>query len=58
MLKIKATYMIASKNNNVTQVILEKVIRIPRSLSHPASNVLKGFLNKNPQVSQFLLFQS
>ena len=53
MLKIKATYMIASKNNNVTQVILEKVIRIPRSLSHPASNVLKGFLNKNPQVSQF-----
>merc|ERR1719354_136185 len=31
------------------QVILEKVIRIPRSLSHPASNVLKGFLNKNPQ---------
>lgn len=31
------------------QVILEKVIRIPRSLSHPASNVLKGFLNKDPK---------
>lgn len=30
------------------QVILEKVIRIPRSLSHPASNVLRGFLNKVP----------
>lgn len=30
------------------QVILEKVIRIPRSLSVRASKVLKEFLNKNP----------
>ena len=32
----------------VFQVILEKVIRIPRSLSVRASKVLKEFLNKNP----------
>lgn len=31
------------------QVILEKTIRIPRSLSVKAGSVLKGFLNKNPQ---------
>ena len=31
------------------QVILERVIRIPRSLSVRASKVLKGFLNKNPE---------
>nr|AVZ23636.1 atpical protein kinase c [Helicoverpa armigera] len=30
------------------QVILEKTIRIPRSLSMKAASVLKGFLNKNP----------
>lgn len=30
------------------QVILEKTIRIPRSLSVKAANILKGFLNKNP----------
>ena len=30
------------------QIILEKPIRIPRSLSPKASAVLKGFLNKNP----------
>ncbi|XP_050294950.1 atypical protein kinase C-like [Anthonomus grandis grandis] len=30
------------------QVILQKTIRIPRSLSVKAANVLKGFLNKNP----------
>lgn len=30
------------------QVILEKPIRIPRSLSVKASSILKGFLNKNP----------
>ncbi|XP_023037855.1 atypical protein kinase C isoform X4 [Drosophila willistoni] len=30
------------------QVILEKAIRIPRSLSVRAASVLKGFLNKNP----------
>lgn len=30
------------------QVILEKTIRIPRSLSVRASSILKGFLNKNP----------
>lgn len=29
-------------------VILEKTIRIPRSLSVKAASVLKGFLNKNP----------
>lgn len=29
-------------------VILEKTIRIPRSLSVKASSVLKGFLNKTP----------
>ncbi|XP_062855678.1 protein kinase C zeta type isoform X2 [Trichomycterus rosablanca] len=31
------------------QVILEKPIRIPRSLSVKAANVLKGFLNKDPK---------
>ncbi|XP_078697081.1 protein kinase C iota type-like isoform X15 [Branchiostoma floridae x Branchiostoma belcheri] len=30
------------------QVILEKTIRIPRSLSVRAASALKGFLNKNP----------
>lgn len=30
------------------QVILEKTIRIPRSLSVKAASVLKGFLHKNP----------
>jgi len=30
------------------QVILEKTIRIPRSLSVKASGILKGFLNKVP----------
>ncbi|KAL0274950.1 UNVERIFIED_CONTAM: hypothetical protein PYX00_002962 [Menopon gallinae] len=30
------------------QVILEKTVRIPRSLSVKAASVLKGFLNKNP----------
>ena len=30
------------------QVILNKVIRIPRTLSVKASSVLKSFLNKNP----------
>ncbi|XP_074040935.1 atypical protein kinase C [Leptinotarsa decemlineata] len=30
------------------QVILKKTIRIPRSLSVRAANVLKGFLNRNP----------
>jgi atypical protein kinase C iota type len=29
-------------------VILEKTIRIPRSISVKAGSVLKGFLNKNP----------
>jgi hypothetical protein len=31
------------------QIILERVIRIPRSLSVRASKVFKGFLNKNPE---------
>ncbi|XP_028394179.1 protein kinase C iota type-like isoform X2 [Dendronephthya gigantea] len=31
------------------QVILEKSIRIPRSLSVKAASILKGFLNKNPE---------
>nr|XP_024215310.1 atypical protein kinase C isoform X4 [Halyomorpha halys] len=31
------------------QIILEKTIRIPRSLSVKAASVLKGFLNKKPQ---------
>lgn len=29
-------------------MILEKTIRIPRSLSVKAAAILKGFLNKNP----------
>jgi len=33
---------------NFFPVILEKTIRIPRSLSVKAASVLKGFLNKNP----------
>ena len=32
----------------ISQVILEKTIRIPRSLSVKAASILKGFLNKNP----------
>ncbi|KAG8239627.1 hypothetical protein J437_LFUL019321 [Ladona fulva] len=31
------------------QVILDKTIRIPRSLSVKAASVLKGFLNKSPE---------
>ena len=31
------------------QMILEKTIRVPRSLSVRAANVLKGFLTKNPK---------
>ncbi|XP_064611254.1 protein kinase C iota type-like isoform X1 [Liolophura sinensis] len=31
------------------QIIMEKTIRIPRSLSVKAASVLKGFLNKNPK---------
>ncbi|XP_050411933.1 protein kinase C iota type isoform X1 [Patella vulgata] len=31
------------------QIILEKTIRIPRSLSVKAASILKGFLNKNPK---------
>ncbi|XP_046343413.2 protein kinase C iota type-like isoform X1 [Haliotis rufescens] len=31
------------------QIILEKTIRIPRSLSVKAASVLKGFLNKSPK---------
>ena len=34
---------------NFFVVILEKPIRIPRSLSVKASSCLKGFLNKNPK---------
>lgn len=35
--------------DHLFQVILEKPIRIPRSLSVRAASVLKGFLQKNPQ---------
>ena len=35
-----------STEDYLFQVILEKAIRIPRSLSVKAGNVLKGFLNK------------
>lgn len=35
--------------DHLFQIILEKPIRIPRSLSVKASSVLKGFLQKNPQ---------
>lgn len=31
------------------QVIREKVIRVPRSISVKAQSVLKGFLQKNPE---------
>lgn len=37
-----------STEDYLFQVILEKTIRIPRSLSVKAAGVLKGFLNKNP----------
>jgi atypical protein kinase C iota type len=37
-----------STEDYLFQVILEKTIRIPRSLSVKAAQVLKGFLNKNP----------
>jgi atypical protein kinase C iota type len=32
----------------ILSVILEKTIRIPRSLSRRAATILQGFLNKNP----------
>ncbi|XP_006810386.1 protein kinase C zeta type-like [Neolamprologus brichardi] len=35
--------------SRVPVVILEKPIRIPRSLSVKAAGVLKGFLNKDPK---------
>lgn len=35
--------------DHLFQVILEKPIRIPRSLSVRAASILKGFLQKNPQ---------
>ena len=34
--------------DHLFQIILEKPIRIPRSLSVKASSILKGFLQKNP----------
>jgi atypical protein kinase C iota type len=37
-----------STEDYLFQVILEKTIRIPRSLSVKAAQMLKGFLNKNP----------
>jgi atypical protein kinase C iota type len=37
-----------STEDYLFQVILEKTIRIPRSISVKAGSVLKGFLNKNP----------
>ncbi|XP_065890110.1 protein kinase C iota type-like isoform X2 [Dysidea avara] len=37
-----------STEDYLFQVILEKTIRIPRSLSVKAASVLKGFLNKTP----------
>jgi len=37
-----------STEDYLFQVILEKTIRIPRSLSVKAAQVLKGFLNKSP----------
>ena len=37
-----------STEDYLFQVILEKAIRIPRSLSVKAAQVLKGFLNKTP----------
>ncbi|XP_019762437.2 atypical protein kinase C [Dendroctonus ponderosae] len=56
MLAGKSPFDIAGASENpdqntedyLFQVILEKTIRIPRSLSVKAANVLKGFLNKNP----------
>ena len=46
-------FQVSKPAGNPTQilyfkVILEKTIRIPRSLSVKAASILKGFLNKNP----------
>lgn len=42
------THSLQNTEDYLFQVILEKTIRIPRSLSVKAASVLKGFLNKNP----------
>lgn len=56
MLAGKSPFDIVGANDNpdfntedfLFQVILERPIRIPRSLSVKAASILKGFLNKNP----------
>lgn len=45
---IHSTSFLQTTEDFLFQVILEKAIRIPRSLSVKAASVLKGFLNKNP----------
>ncbi|XP_062505273.1 protein kinase C iota type-like isoform X2 [Corticium candelabrum] len=57
MLAGRSPFDVVSSNENpdqstedyLFQVILEKTIRIPRSISVKAGSVLKGFLNKNPK---------
>ena len=49
-LRIKSNYYLCNTlfPFPLLKVILEKTIRIPRSLSVKAASILKGFLNKNP----------
>ncbi len=48
-----------STEDYLFQVILEKTIRIPRSLSVKAAQVLKGFLNKVcPAVKRVAYYNS
>jgi atypical protein kinase C zeta type len=46
---VSVAHIIRIRTVFILAVILEKNIRIPRSLSVKASNVLKGFLNKDPK---------
>jgi atypical protein kinase C iota type len=46
---IHSTSFLQTTEDFLFQVILEKAIRIPRSLSVKAASVLKGFLNKSPE---------
>lgn len=48
LLKIIYRFLIQNTEDYLFQVILEKTIRIPRSLSVKAATVLKAFLEKSP----------
>ena len=47
-MKVMTSNNLANSFHIFFSVILERTIRIPRSLSVKANSILKGFLNKNP----------